>query len=137
MEFMIKELNNCAQCSYSSEQDPSIKATITDIFHPDKDKLPFTSGLVHFAIAPYSRTAYCKLNSTYSLIFVTQGTGIVELDKKRHVLKKGTIFFIPAKTKKRFINESNETLELVALEEPAFQIEDAEPQEKISITPKQ
>ena len=60
-----------------------------------------------------------------------------QVDEKIHELQKGDILFIPANSKKRFINNYDETLEFVALEEPAFKIEDAEPQENVVITPVQ
>jgi len=67
-----------------------------------------------FEFAPGGHTSY-HTHPWEHEIFVKKGYGILISEDKKHTVKQGDVIFIPSGEPHQFINESNETLELICL----------------------
>ncbi len=67
-----------------------------------------------FEFAPGGHTSY-HTHPWEHEIFVKKGYGILISEDKKHAVKQGDVIFIPSGEPHQFINESNETLELICL----------------------
>ena len=67
-----------------------------------------------FEFAPGGHTSY-HTHPWEHEIFVKKGHGILISEGKKHAVGQGEVIFIPGGERHQFINESNETLELICL----------------------
>ena len=67
-----------------------------------------------FEFAPKGHTSYHTHPWEHEM-FVKKGQGILVSEDKKHAVKQGDVIFIPSGEPHQFINESNETLELICL----------------------
>ena len=67
-----------------------------------------------FEFAPGGHTSY-HTHPWEHEIFVKKGHGILISEDKKHAVGQGDVIFIPSGERHQFINESNETLELICL----------------------
>lgn len=72
----------------------------------------FTMRLFEFA--PKGHTSY-HTHPWEHEIFVKKGQGTLVSEDKKHAVKQGDVILIPSEEPHQFINESNETLELICL----------------------
>jgi mannose-6-phosphate isomerase-like protein (cupin superfamily) len=74
-----------------------------------------------FRISSYQPKGYCEAHihkHAENIYYILKGTGIVELDGKRHLVNPGMVIFIPPKIKHAIMNTGFEDLIFIVVASP-------------------
>ena len=74
-----------------------------------------------FRVSSYQPKGYCEAHThqtAENIYYILKGSGIVELDGKRHLVVPGVVIFIPPKVKHAIINTGFEDLIFIVAASP-------------------
>lgn len=131
--MFIKSFEDCEKWIEKPLSEPESVAILTDLIHPQKDKLPIGYNLAHFELQPDCRTIRFRLLKANDVIVILTGSARVEVGNESVDLEAKHVLFIPAGAARCIFNTGATVLEFLSIAEPEFKPEESEILEQANI----
>jgi mannose-6-phosphate isomerase-like protein (cupin superfamily) len=101
------------------------KTIFKSILHPVYDKLDCDYCIGQAILKKGKTSLWHKLKST-EVYFILQGTGLMQIENEKAIVKKGMAIVVPANAKQRIKNIGKKDLAFLCIVSPAWKKEDEE-----------